>query len=175
LNAHILLLVAVAIARCRRRRRCRQSHRCFIPQVAQQGKALAQTIHNFADQLEQLAKEIESTPASAYANGTAVLPNFGVAVNGVLASGSVETKKRKRGDKEKKIKDPNAPKRPPSAYLLYQNQIRHQMKEKYPELPYKEMLGKIADSWGQLGDKEKKVCALVYCWKRHFVDHNTLA
>ena len=66
-------------------------------------------------------------------------------------------RKRKRGDKEKKIKDPHAPKRPQSAYLLYQNEVRKAMQEKFKDLPYKEVLGEIAKSWSALSAAEKKV------------------
>lgn len=68
-------------------------------------------------------------------------------------------RKRKRGDKEKKIKDPLAPKRPPSAYLLYQNEVRGAMKEKFKDLSYKEVLGEIAKSWANMTAEDKKVRA----------------
>ena len=65
--------------------------------------------------------------------------------------------KRKREKKEKKVRDPDAPKRPPSAYLLYQNEVRKAMQAKYPDLAYKEVLGKIAESWGAMTEQDKLV------------------
>jgi hypothetical protein len=66
-------------------------------------------------------------------------------------------KKRKRQLKEKKPKDPNAPKRPPSAYLLYQNHVRKEVQAANPTMPYSEILGYISKAWAQLSDAEKAV------------------
>jgi hypothetical protein len=65
--------------------------------------------------------------------------------------------KKTRAKKEKKIKDPNAPKRPPSAYLLFQNDIREQIRTAHPGLPYKEVLTVIATRWKELDDNARKV------------------
>ncbi|PVF99160.1 hypothetical protein CPB86DRAFT_783959 [Serendipita vermifera] len=65
-----------------------------------------------------------------------------------------DTKKRKRGPK--KPRDPNAPKRPPSAYLIFQNEVRREIKEKNPDMNNNEVLGEVAKLWGQLTVEEKK-------------------
>jgi hypothetical protein len=50
-------------------------------------------------------------------------------------------KKRGRIPKEgKRIKDPNAPKRPPTSYIMFQNDIREELRQKNPGIPYKGML-----------------------------------
>ncbi|KAG0695778.1 hypothetical protein DFH29DRAFT_954035 [Suillus ampliporus] len=61
-------------------------------------------------------------------------------------------KKRKR---EKRIKDPNAPKGPASAYILFQNDIRSAYKKEHPDMSNKELLRLIGDQWKGL-DEEKK-------------------
>ncbi|CAE6404281.1 unnamed protein product [Rhizoctonia solani] len=66
-------------------------------------------------------------------------------------------KRRRRTDSTRKKKDPLAPKRPPSAYILYQNDVRKQMQDKYPELSYSDVLGKISESWQTLEESKKKV------------------
>ncbi|KZV86447.1 hypothetical protein EXIGLDRAFT_622021 [Exidia glandulosa HHB12029] len=66
-------------------------------------------------------------------------------------------RKRKRGDKEKKVRDPLLPKRPPSAYLLYQNEVRKHMQEKFKELPYKEVLGEISKAWNAMTPEDKQM------------------
>ncbi|KAJ1308391.1 hypothetical protein OPQ81_004097 [Rhizoctonia solani] len=66
-------------------------------------------------------------------------------------------KRRRRTDSNRKKKDPLAPKRPPSAYILYQNDVRKQMQDKYPELSYSDVLGKISESWQTLDESKKKV------------------
>ncbi|GAA5897376.1 hypothetical protein JCM6882_001871 [Rhodosporidiobolus microsporus] len=71
--------------------------------------------------------------------------------------GEGETKKRKRGpNKEKKVKDPNAPKRPPSAYIEYQNSVREEFRKQYSDLPYSEVLKKIGLVWQGMSDDDKK-------------------
>lgn len=60
--------------------------------------------------------------------------------------------KRKR---KTKPKDPNAPKRPPSSYLLFQNEVRHELKAKHPNIPNNELLGKIAKAWSEMPKEEK--------------------
>ncbi|BGP12546.1 hypothetical protein JCM10213v2_000463 [Rhodosporidiobolus nylandii] len=68
-----------------------------------------------------------------------------------------EPKKRKRGpNKEKKVKDPNAPKRPASAYIEYQNSVREEFRKQYSDLPYSEVLKKIGLVWQGMSDAEKK-------------------
>ncbi|KZO94928.1 hypothetical protein CALVIDRAFT_556124 [Calocera viscosa TUFC12733] len=70
------------------------------------------------------------------------------------ATDELEPGKRKR--RMKKEKDPLAPKRPASAYLLYQNDKRAEFVEKFKDIPYHEMLSKISESWGKLTDTEKQ-------------------
>lgn len=69
-------------------------------------------------------------------------------------------RKREAEDKKKrktKPKDPNAPKRPPSSYLLFQNEVRQQLKAKHPNIPNNELLNLIAKAWGEMPKKEKDV------------------
>ncbi|GAA5834839.1 hypothetical protein JCM11251_002039 [Rhodosporidiobolus azoricus] len=84
------------------------------------------------------------------------------AAGGVAKAGSPddvdgENKKRKRGpNKEKKAKDPNAPKRPPSAYIEYQNSVRDEFRRQYADLPYSEVLKKIGLVWQGMSESDKK-------------------
>lgn len=78
----------------------------------------------------------------------------------VAASSEGATKKRSR--KEKKPKDPKAPKRPPSAYLLYQNNVREGIRTANPNMPYKDVLGVIAEQWKGLSSDERKVYEHAY-------------
>ncbi|KAH7341976.1 high mobility group box domain-containing protein [Rhizoctonia solani] len=69
----------------------------------------------------------------------------------------VAGKKRGRAPKEgKRIKDPNAPKRPATSYIMFQNDIREELRRKHPGLPYKELLGKVSEAWSGLGEDQKK-------------------
>jgi len=62
--------------------------------------------------------------------------------------------KRRR---EKAPKDPNAPKRPPSAYILFQNKIRESMRADNPDMPYRELVSKISEIWAALPNDEKQI------------------
>ncbi|ELU40161.1 HMG (high mobility group) box domain-containing protein [Rhizoctonia solani AG-1 IA] len=81
--------------------------------------------------------------------------------------------KRGRVPKEgKRVKDPNAPKRPATSYIMFQNDIRDELRRKHPGLPYKgklihvlqwtatepdtELLGKVSEAWAALGEDQKK-------------------
>lgn len=64
--------------------------------------------------------------------------------------------KGKRAKKEKKIKDPNEPKRPPSAYLAYQNAVREEVKKSQPDISYNALIGMIGEKWKAMTDEEKK-------------------
>ena len=68
----------------------------------------------------------------------------------------IDGKKKKRKNK-KADKDPNAPRRPMSAYLMFQNAIRQEMKEKNPDVSYKELIGQVGEAWKQLGEDGQKV------------------
>lgn len=61
-------------------------------------------------------------------------------------------RKRKR---EKKTKDPNAPKGPASAYILFQNDIRSAYKKEHPDMSNKELLRLIGDQWKTLSEDKK--------------------
>lgn len=69
----------------------------------------------------------------------------------------VTSSKKVKPPKEKKIKDPNAPKRPPSAYILFQNDVREGLKVEHPGMAYKDLLQIIAEKWKGLSDEAKRV------------------
>jgi transcriptional regulator HMO1 len=80
------------------------------------------------------------------------------------ATSAAPSNKRKAGalkepkeKKEKAAKDPNAPKKPATAYLLYQNKVRANVKAENPEFTNKELMGKIGALWSALPDNEKQV------------------
>mmetsp|Transcript_28984 Transcript_28984/g.40727 ORF Transcript_28984/g.40727 Transcript_28984/m.40727 type:complete len:615 (-) Transcript_28984:302-2146(-) len=58
--------------------------------------------------------------------------------------------------KGKNIKDPNAPKKPPSAYILYSKSIREEVKTANPEAKFTDMSKLTGDKWKQLSAESKK-------------------
>ena len=76
-------------------------------------------------------------------------------------------KRKSRGDdsdgkrKHKKPRDPNAPKRPPSSYLIFQNDIRAELKAKNPGMRNNELLSAISKLWSEMPQDQKDVCVYV--------------
>lgn len=63
------------------------------------------------------------------------------------------------GGKKKRVKrerDPNAPKRPASAYILFQNAVRQEMRAANPTADYKELARQIGDRWKNLSEDDKR-------------------
>ena len=58
---------------------------------------------------------------------------------------------KKRGKKDK-----NAPKRPISAYLFYNQERREKLKKEKPNLDNKELIKAMSEEWNKLTDEEKK-------------------
>lgn len=57
--------------------------------------------------------------------------------------------------KTKKVRDPNAPKRPAPAYIIFSNQMRATVKEENPEMKSTEILSELGRRWRSLSEKEK--------------------
>jgi hypothetical protein len=82
--------------------------------------------------------------------------------NGAPAPGK-PGRKRKAADEDepakrtRKPKDPNAPKRPASSYILYQNEIRKELREKHPGVTNSELLNIIAKQWAEMSEADKAV------------------
>ncbi|KAM0755715.1 hypothetical protein T439DRAFT_376028 [Meredithblackwellia eburnea MCA 4105] len=85
------------------------------------------------------------------------LPTISAIAGGVVPQLNQSAEDGKKERKAKKIKDPNAPKRPPSAYIEFQNSVRTKFREDAPDLPYQEILRKISAAWATMTDAEKKI------------------
>jgi HMG (high mobility group) box len=71
------------------------------------------------------------------------------------STGSTAGKKRRKGKKSKKG-DEKKPKRAPSAFLLYSNSVRAEVKEANPELSFTDIAKAIGAKWKELSEEEKK-------------------
>jgi isopenicillin N synthase-like dioxygenase len=54
------------------------------------------------------------------------------------------------------VKDPNAPKRPATAYLLFCQEQREKMKQHYPNLNFSELTRELGYKWSEMPHEEKK-------------------
>lgn len=63
--------------------------------------------------------------------------------------------------KKKSKKDPNAPKRPQSAYFLWFNANREELKKDNPDISITDLSKKAGEVWKQLEDTDKTVSVCV--------------
>lgn len=63
--------------------------------------------------------------------------------------------KRKRTSKKKK--DPNAPKRPLTAYMIFSQEHRQEVREENKDAKIGEISKILGERWKKLSDEEKKV------------------
>ncbi|KAF7301309.1 HMG box domain-containing protein [Mycena indigotica] len=106
--------------------------------------AAAAAMLECAKYAEQFADLVGGHEAGTVKRKSGAVEEVGEATNG----------KRKRATKKK---DPNAPKRPASSYLLFQNEIRKPLKEKYPELNNTDLLNMIKTQWSDMSEEKKAV------------------
>jgi hypothetical protein len=57
--------------------------------------------------------------------------------------------------KRRPKKDPNRPKRPPTAYLLFTNAVRASYIAQYPEKSNPEIMKGLAEMWGNASEEDK--------------------
>ena len=60
-----------------------------------------------------------------------------------------------RGGKVKKVKDPNAPKRPLSAYMFFGQAMRSKIVAANPQMKATEIMQQLGVEWKKCGDKDK--------------------
>lgn len=122
--------------------------------------ALAESMRNCASIAENFSQIVAQIPyGQAPLNGQFALPTLPLPARGKRkAADETDGRKTKRA---KKPKDPNAPKRPASSYLLFQNEVRQQLKDEHPNLPNNELLSLIAKMWKDMPREQKDVRLLV--------------
>lgn len=73
-------------------------------------------------------------------------------------------KRRKR-----KPKDPNAPKRPASSYIFFQNEVRKKIKASNPNISNSELLTMISKQWQEMSEEDKAVSVYDASLKRYTI------
>ncbi|ELV14266.1 High mobility group protein B1 [Tupaia chinensis] len=61
-----------------------------------------------------------------------------------------------KGETKKKFKDPNTPKRPPSAFFLFCSEYSPKIKGEHPGLPIGDVTKKLGEMWNNTGADEKQ-------------------
>lgn len=80
-----------------------------------------------------------------------------------------KTKKgaKKTAKKTKKKKDPNAPKRPLSAFMFYSQKHRPLVKKENPEATFADVAKILGEQWKALDESQKEVCIFCFCLVLH--------
>lgn len=128
--------------------------------------AVAETMRNAATFAEQFAQMLGPL---TFAGAPLMFPNGQMPQMPPPQAEPTGGKRKARGEDEgdgkkkrkTKPKDPHAPKRPPSSYLLFQNEVRQELKAKNPNIPNNELLAKIAKAWAEMPREQKDVRAVV--------------
>lgn len=99
---------------------------------------------------DSLATFFEKFTPGVYNAALGVAENV-EAVEGQL--GGEEKRKRKR----KAPKDPNAPKKAMSSYLIFSNKFRSKVKEEHPEMTPKDVSVELGRLWREMSQEDKQV------------------
>lgn len=67
------------------------------------------------------------------------------------------TTTKEKPEKGKRVKDPNEPRRPPSAYLVFTSKARKELVANNPHLKPPEVMSRLAGMWGELDEARKRV------------------
>ncbi|EEB92266.1 hypothetical protein MPER_09251 [Moniliophthora perniciosa FA553] len=106
---------------------------------------VADAMRNCAEMAEHLAAVL-SDPDATQTNGNTSKRKKGKGKDNV----------EDEGGKRKRTKDPNAPKRPASSYIIYQNEVRQTIKEQHPNLSPAEIRTLISQEWAKMSEEEKE-------------------
>ncbi|KAG5639343.1 hypothetical protein H0H81_004064 [Sphagnurus paluster] len=113
--------------------------------------ALAKTLRHAADQAESFYNFVKGTQ---FNHG---FDDVSDKKGRKRKAGAVDDSDDKPTKRKRKPKDPNAPKRPASSYIMFQNDIRKDLKEKNPNITNAELLALIAKKWGEMSEADKEV------------------
>ncbi|KAF9242940.1 high mobility group box domain-containing protein [Melanogaster broomeanus] len=129
----------------------------FIAKLTTAADAMRQ-FSNFADALARVAAKVPLDDPEVVETLQAIIDAAPApSKKRKLAEVELSADDGKKKKRERKPKDPNAPKAPPSAYILFQNEIRSVVREQHPDVQYKELMGIISKQWNALDQEQKQV------------------
>jgi hypothetical protein len=134
-------------------------------QLAGSLNAVAESMRNCATIADHFAQVVKNTPFTAE---TALQVVHGLKNSSLPATTpgkrkakaieeDLDGKKKRKTKQPKKIRDPDMPKRPASSYLLFQNEIRKELKSQNPNMTQSELLSMIAKQWAEMNPEQKTI------------------
>jgi Trm5-related predicted tRNA methylase len=136
-------------------------------QLAHELSNAAQSLNRAAVAAERLARFVAEVnfEASASEQQAQFMAVLSATKDLQTAFSLAEAAGKKRRRKDKVAKDPDAPKKPITSYLFFQEAKRKEMSAKHPELPYKEVLKLLGVEWRSMSDADKEVRFSQLYWK----------
>ncbi|KAH9049202.1 hypothetical protein EDB83DRAFT_2226873, partial [Lactarius deliciosus] len=119
--------------------------------VAQQMRHCASAADQFAQTLSQASFSGSSLPSLEVVQ----------AGNGNKRQGTedddIDGPTKKRRVSNKKVKDPDAPKRAASSYIFFQNDLRQELRKQHPDISAAEVMSMVSKQWADMTREQKAV------------------
>ncbi|KAH9012033.1 hypothetical protein EDB84DRAFT_1537766 [Lactarius hengduanensis] len=120
-----------------------------LSSVAQQMRQCASAADQFAQTLSQASFSGSSLPSLEVVQ----------AGNGNKRQGmeddDIDGPTKKRRVSNKKVKDPDAPKRAASSYIFFQNDLRQELRKQHPEISAAEVMSRVSKLWADMTREQK--------------------
>ncbi|KAH9027231.1 hypothetical protein EDB85DRAFT_1976087 [Lactarius pseudohatsudake] len=120
-----------------------------LSSVAQQMRQCASAADQFAQTLSQASFSGSSLPSLEVVQ----------AGNGNKRQGTedddIDGPTKKRRVSNKKVKDPDAPKRAASSYIFFQNDLRQELRKQHPEISAAEVMSRVSKLWADMTREQK--------------------
>lgn len=118
--------------------------------VAQQMRHCANVADQFAQTLSQASFSGNSLPSLL----DAVQVGNGPKRQGTEED-DIEGPTKKRRVSNKKLKDPDAPKRAASSYIFFQNDLRQELRKQHPKISAAEIMTRVSKQWAEMTREQK--------------------
>jgi hypothetical protein len=126
------------------------SHGDLMKLVGTAWKELSAEEKTQFEELSAKDKERYATEMQAY-----IPPVEEIDSSGNVSDGSSASAKKRKREKKKKAKDPNAPKKALSAYMIFGAAKRIELKGAQPDLDFKEVAIETGKQWRELSEENK--------------------
>ncbi|CAJ0646553.1 12348_t:CDS:2 [Entrophospora sp. SA101] len=107
-------------------------------------------------EIEELTKPIAASSSKHNSSKSNAVSNSSSSRSKANSSADTENGTKKKRNRIKKPVDPNAPKKPVSAFLLYQKDVQDEIRKEFPDTKWNDILRIISQRWQSLSNDDKK-------------------
>ncbi|CAJ0867083.1 21837_t:CDS:2, partial [Entrophospora sp. SA101] len=108
-------------------------------------------------EIEELTKPIAASSSKHNSSKSNAVSNSSSSRSKANSSADTENGTKKKRNRIKKPVDPNAPKKPVSAFLLYQKDVQDEIRKEFPDTKWNDILRIISQRWQSLSNDDKKI------------------